>query len=303
MIMMTVVHSNLIVYSAFIFFFGCSLILTEILFKIFSFFDFFFDFSSYLGKKVICFFYIIFLVFFSFLLFWSAWTFIPEKNIFYLFRVTVEEDWDHWDYIKPFIESIFSFFDFFYYIDYSLLKKILLIFFVISLKILTFLFNWFFWFFFIFFISVFFVKKGGITIFSFFTLFWIYLNFLAVYPFLTGILSYPFFLFSLSTAIVFTSIFFSFLRFESSISHLYQINGGKLAPSLIIIELAGVIIRPLTLTVRMFANLGTGHLLRRRITFNLFCSSYCFIWEVWERAVCIIQSIVFVLLVKSYWEA
>ena len=80
---------------------------------------------------------------------------------------------------------------------------------------------------------------------------------------------------------------------------------GRLVVFLIVVETLSVIIRPLTLGVRLAANISAGHvvialrgsfLLIAPISLSLFLAVY----HLFEFGICIVQRYVFVLLVRLY---
>ena len=84
-----------------------------------------------------------------------------------------------------------------------------------------------------------------------------------------------------------------------------------LVPLLVIIETGRLFIRPLTLTIRIIANISTGHIIIGLIASTLvssgvFATGIAFIahigYNMFEVFVCFIQAYVFTLLVKLYGE-
>jgi F0F1-type ATP synthase membrane subunit a len=94
-------------------------------------------------------------------------------------------------------------------------------------------------------------------------------------------------------------IFSSIQSVENSISHLFQKTRGVLAPFLVFVEFIRLIIRPVTLSIRLIANLRAGHIVGRRISTKII---FPLLWETWERGVSVIQTTVIILLWKAYWS-
>nr|ABK92249.1 ATP synthase F0 subunit 6 [Hydatina physis] len=84
-----------------------------------------------------------------------------------------------------------------------------------------------------------------------------------------------------------------------------------LMPLLVLIETVSLMIRPLTLTVRLIANISAGHIVMSLIANSLVSSGMMAIlpvfllnvgYNMFEVFVCLIQSYIFSLLVKLYGE-
>lgn len=96
------------------------------------------------------------------------------------------------------------------------------------------------------------------------------------------------------------------------LSHLQPLGApALLRPFLCVIELVRLIVRPLTLTVRLTANLRTGHIIVGLLGVS-FRNSFSFIsvfilivgsfYLIFEIAVCIVQSYIFTLLPTLYGD-
>nr|YP_010373166.1 ATP synthase F0 subunit 6 [Aldisa cooperi]UPI11632.1 ATP synthase F0 subunit 6 [Aldisa cooperi] len=141
----------------------------------------------------------------------------------------------------------------------------------------------------------------------------ILMNFLGLVPFVYGPTSNIWV--SASLALVFWSllIFSGWTSFpKESIAH-FAPSGApdSFVPSLVIIETISIIIRPLTLTIRIIANISAGHIIMGLIASSLAASTiFSFIpilvahvgYNMFEVFVCTIQAYVFSLLVKLYGE-
>ena len=90
------------------------------------------------------------------------------------------------------------------------------------------------------------------------------------------------------------------LNIKSWGSHLLPTGSPlALAPFLVVIELLRVIIRPLTLCIRLLANLLAGHIVLRLLRCRALGS---FFWTIFEVFVAFIQSYIFTLLLINYAE-
>nr|NP_038234.1 ATP synthase F0 subunit 6 [Pupa strigosa]BAA89023.1 ATPase6 [Pupa strigosa] len=86
---------------------------------------------------------------------------------------------------------------------------------------------------------------------------------------------------------------------------------AALLPVLVLIETVSILIRPLTLTVRLIANISAGHIVMSLIANTLVSSGVLSMvsifavnvgYEMFEVFVCFIQAYIFTLLVKLYAE-
>lgn len=91
-----------------------------------------------------------------------------------------------------------------------------------------------------------------------------------------------------------------------TIAHLAPIGApSMLIPFLVIIETVSILIRPLTLTVRLLANISAGHIVLSIISrcLNSFSITIFIIligYNFFEFFVSFVQAYVFILLLKSY---
>lgn len=101
-----------------------------------------------------------------------------------------------------------------------------------------------------------------------------------------------------------------FYSFKKSLAHLVPSGAPMiLVPFLIIIESISIIIRPLTLTVRLIANISAGHIVLSLIANVLSRLNFSSIstvliisvgYNIFEVFVCFIQAYIFTLLLKLY---
>nr|NP_976171.1 ATP synthase F0 subunit 6 [Biomphalaria glabrata]AAQ74249.1 ATP synthase F0 subunit 6 [Biomphalaria glabrata]AAQ75768.1 ATP synthase F0 subunit 6 [Biomphalaria glabrata] len=101
-----------------------------------------------------------------------------------------------------------------------------------------------------------------------------------------------------------------FYSFKKSLAHLVPSGAPMvLVPFLIIIESISIMIRPLTLTVRLIANISAGHIVLSLIanvlsTLNMSSMSMVLLisvgYNMFEVFVCFIQAYIFTLLLKLY---
>ena len=77
-------------------------------------------------------------------------------------------------------------------------------------------------------------------------------------------------------------------------------GGSPLAlrPLLVIIETVSTLIRPLSLSVRLLANIRAGHIILRLVAKARFLGSLGF--SIFEFFVCVVQSCIFVILLFTY---
>lgn len=91
------------------------------------------------------------------------------------------------------------------------------------------------------------------------------------------------------------------IRFSSNptrfIAHLVPTGTPLLlTPFLVLIETISIRVRPLTLSVRLTANIITGHIIMSIITSPIVTSFYI----IFEGAICIVQAYIFTLLPTLY---
>nr|YP_004222209.1 ATP synthase F0 subunit 6 [Chromodoris magnifica]ABK92237.1 ATP synthase F0 subunit 6 [Chromodoris magnifica] len=139
------------------------------------------------------------------------------------------------------------------------------------------------------------------------------MNFLGLVPFVYGPTSNIWI--SASLALVFWSllIFSGWMKFPvESAAHFAPAGApGGFIPFLVVIETASILIRPLTLTIRIIANISAGHIIMGLIASSLasatiYTMGFIFVahigYNMFEVFVCTIQAYVFSLLVKLYGE-
>nr|QXT60036.1 ATP synthase membrane subunit 6 [Neophyllaphis podocarpi] len=130
-------------------------------------------------------------------------------------------------------------------------------------------------------------------------------NFLGLFPYIFSTSSHM--IFSLSLALPFW-IFFILMsmikNFKNLITHLIPLNTPIfLAPFMAIIESMSIMIRPLSLAIRLTANLIAGHLLMTLLNFNSMMIIILIIqmfMMMFELCVSLIQSYVFSILSSLY---
>nr|AGI97868.1 ATP synthase F0 subunit 6 [Eriosoma yangi parasiticum]AGI97869.1 ATP synthase F0 subunit 6 [Eriosoma yangi parasiticum] len=130
-------------------------------------------------------------------------------------------------------------------------------------------------------------------------------NFLSLFPYIFSSSSHM--IFSLSLALPFWLFFIilsMFKNFNKMIIHLIPLNTPlMLAPLMTIIETMSIFIRPLSLSIRLTANLIAGHLLMTLLNFNSMMIIIIFIQMflmMFELCVAMIQSYVFSMLSSLY---
>nr|YP_010429290.1 ATP synthase F0 subunit 6 [Polycera hedgpethi]USQ67469.1 ATP synthase F0 subunit 6 [Polycera hedgpethi] len=139
------------------------------------------------------------------------------------------------------------------------------------------------------------------------------MNFLGLVPFVYGPTSNIWV--SASLALVFWSslLISGYMKFPvESAAHIAPSGAPTvLVPLLVMIETASIFIRPLTLTIRIIANISTGHIImgliaNTLVASSLLATSFAFLahigYNMFEVFVCFIQAYVFTLLVKLYGE-
>jgi F-type H+-transporting ATPase subunit a len=152
--------------------------------------------------------------------------------------------------------------------------------------------------------------KGSLSgsFFFFFVMFFFILtfNFFSLFPFVFTCSGHLFFTLGLSLS-VWSGIILFYLSFNLGgfISHLVASDSPLfLSPFIVCLELIRVIIRPLSLRVRLIANIVAGHLLLGLVgTFRLLYSGGYFIGlalTCLELGVCVVQSYVFSVLCLLY---
>nr|YP_010574752.1 ATP synthase F0 subunit 6 [Doris odhneri]UZI00323.1 ATP synthase F0 subunit 6 [Doris odhneri] len=144
-------------------------------------------------------------------------------------------------------------------------------------------------------------------------LFLLFMNFMGLVPFVYGPTSNIWV--SASLALVFWSllIFSGWTKFPvESAAHFAPAGApSALIPLLVVIETASILIRPLTLTIRIIANISAGHIIMGLIATSLVAPSLFGVslmfpihigYNMFEVFVCSIQAYVFSVLVKLYGE-
>lgn len=144
-------------------------------------------------------------------------------------------------------------------------------------------------------------------------LFLVLINLIGLAPYVYGITS------NLWTASSLALLFWGLLLVSgwqnnpaASAAHLAPAGApGALVPFLVLIETVRILIRPLTLTVRLIANIRAGHIVLSLVAnclTRVSGLSFIFIlilntgYNMFEVFVCVIQSYIFSLLVKLYAE-
>nr|YP_010926784.1 ATP synthase F0 subunit 6 [Rhopalosiphum maidis]WKF54291.1 ATP synthase F0 subunit 6 [Rhopalosiphum maidis] len=151
------------------------------------------------------------------------------------------------------------------------------------------------------------MKKTKSPAFLFISLFTFILlnNFFSLFPYIFSSSSHM--VFSITLAIPFW-LFFIILstckNTKNMIAHLIPLNTPiYLAPLMTIIETMSIIIRPMSLSIRLTANLIAGHLLMTLLNFNSLMIIIIFIqmfMMIFELCVALIQSYVFSILSSLY---
>nr|YP_009400247.1 ATP synthase F0 subunit 6 [Nurudea ibofushi]ARW70252.1 ATP synthase F0 subunit 6 [Nurudea ibofushi] len=130
-------------------------------------------------------------------------------------------------------------------------------------------------------------------------------NFMSLFPYIFSSSSHM--IFSLSLALpfwLFYIIISTINNTKNMISHLIPLNTPiYLAPFMTLIETMSILIRPLSLSIRLTANLIAGHLLMTLLNFNslmfiIILIQMCMM--MFELCVAIIQSYVFSILTSLY---
>nr|APP87488.1 ATP synthase F0 subunit 6 [Periphyllus acerihabitans] len=130
-------------------------------------------------------------------------------------------------------------------------------------------------------------------------------NFMSLFPYIFSSSSHM--VFSMSLAMPFWLFFIimsTFNNMKNMIAHLIPLNTPiYLAPLMTIIETMSMFIRPLSLSIRLTANLIAGHLLMTLLNFNSFLIIILIIqmfMMMFELCVAMIQSYVFSILSSLY---
>nr|AKM70030.1 ATP synthase subunit 6 [Periphyllus koelreuteriae]QXT60029.1 ATP synthase membrane subunit 6 [Periphyllus koelreuteriae] len=130
-------------------------------------------------------------------------------------------------------------------------------------------------------------------------------NFFSLFPYIFSSSSHM--IFSMTLALPFWLFFIIMSMFKNTknmIAHLIPLNTPiYLAPLMTIIETMSIIIRPLSLSIRLTANLIAGHLLMTLLNFNSLLMLILIIqlfMMIFEMCVALIQSYVFSILSSLY---
>nr|QZZ81776.1 ATP synthase F0 subunit 6 [Periphyllus diacerivorus] len=130
-------------------------------------------------------------------------------------------------------------------------------------------------------------------------------NFFSLFPYIFSSSSHM--IFSMSLALPFWLFFIILSMYKNTknmIAHLIPLNTPiYLAPLMTIIETMSIIIRPLSLSIRLTANLIAGHLLMTLLNFNSLLMLILIIqlfMMMFEMCVALIQSYVFSILSSLY---
>nr|Q9B6H6.1 RecName: Full=ATP synthase subunit a; AltName: Full=F-ATPase protein 6 [Rhopalosiphum padi]AMV74154.1 ATP synthase F0 subunit 6 [Rhopalosiphum padi]CAC28069.1 ATP synthase A chain subunit 6 [Rhopalosiphum padi] len=151
------------------------------------------------------------------------------------------------------------------------------------------------------------MKKTKSPAFLFISLFMFILlnNFFSLFPYIFSSSSHM--VFSVTLAIPFWMFFIILSTCKNTknmIAHLIPLNTPiYLAPLMTIIETMSIIIRPMSLSIRLTANLIAGHLLMTLLNFNSLMIIIIFIqmfMMIFELCVALIQSYVFSILSSLY---
>nr|YP_010837449.1 ATP synthase F0 subunit 6 [Doto coronata]WGC93414.1 ATP synthase F0 subunit 6 [Doto coronata] len=141
----------------------------------------------------------------------------------------------------------------------------------------------------------------------------LFMNLLGLVPFVYGATSNIWI--AVSMALVFWTLIVlsGWAKFPmESAAHLAPAGApGPLVPLLVLIETVSLLIRPLTLTLRLVANISAGHiimgLIANALTVTAFHTTFMVFfvhvgYNMFELFVCFIQAYVFSLLIKLYTE-
>nr|YP_009307195.1 ATP synthase F0 subunit 6 [Aphis craccivora]AOR53736.1 ATP synthase F0 subunit 6 [Aphis craccivora]AOR53749.1 ATP synthase F0 subunit 6 [Aphis craccivora]UNP24628.1 ATP synthase F0 subunit 6 [Aphis craccivora] len=151
------------------------------------------------------------------------------------------------------------------------------------------------------------MKKTKSPAFLFISLFLFILlnNFFSLFPYIFSSSSHMVFSITLALPFWFFFIIFSVCKnTKNMISHLIPLNTPiYLAPLMTIIETMSIIIRPMSLSIRLTANLIAGHLLMTLLNYNSLMIIIMLIqmfMMIFELCVALIQSYVFSILSSLY---
>nr|YP_010029340.1 ATP synthase F0 subunit 6 [Aphis spiraecola]QOU10378.1 ATP synthase F0 subunit 6 [Aphis spiraecola] len=151
------------------------------------------------------------------------------------------------------------------------------------------------------------MKKTKSPAFLFISLFMFILlnNFISLFPYIFSSSSHMVFSITLALPFWFFFIMFSMCKnTKNMIAHLIPLNTPiYLAPLMTIIETMSIIIRPMSLSIRLTANLIAGHLLMTLLNYNSLMIIIIFIqmfMMIFELCVALIQSYVFSILSSLY---
>nr|YP_009400273.1 ATP synthase F0 subunit 6 [Nurudea yanoniella]ARW70278.1 ATP synthase F0 subunit 6 [Nurudea yanoniella]QBK84295.1 ATP synthase F0 subunit 6 [Nurudea yanoniella] len=130
-------------------------------------------------------------------------------------------------------------------------------------------------------------------------------NFISLFPYIFSSSSHMIFSMSLAMPFWLFNIIYSIMKnTKNMISHLIPINTPiYLAPLMTLIETMSILIRPLSLSIRLTANLIAGHLLMTLLNFNSMMMIIIMIqmlMMMFELCVAFIQSYVFSILTSLY---
>lgn len=139
-------------------------------------------------------------------------------------------------------------------------------------------------------------------------------NFIGLIPYIYSTSSHIFFSFTLAVPLWLALIISSFFyNFKSSVAHFAPAGAPEWIISfLVIVESIRVLIRPLTLSIRLAGNITAGHIFLRligifsiallsSISFRfVICIFTQLIFFTLESAICFIQAYVFILLLSLY---
>ena len=137
-------------------------------------------------------------------------------------------------------------------------------------------------------------------------------NFVGLIPFNYSFSSQAWFSFSLALLFFFVSLLILSSSLKAVLSKFIPSNvSTSLGLFLFWVEVISILVRPLTLTLRLCANITAGHVLigllasravreKTSISFLIICLGASF--TVFELCICLIQAVVFVILLVSYFE-
>nr|YP_010329444.1 ATP synthase F0 subunit 6 [Haemaphysalis cornigera]UNO53901.1 ATP synthase F0 subunit 6 [Haemaphysalis cornigera]UNO53914.1 ATP synthase F0 subunit 6 [Haemaphysalis cornigera] len=153
-------------------------------------------------------------------------------------------------------------------------------------------------------------KKKNILFFTSIFICILFANLLGLLPYVFTVSSHLIFTMYLAFPFWLSLIIFSFLnKFNKFMSHLVPLGSPIFLSSfMVLIETVSNLIRPITLSVRLMANMISGHLLIHLLSSLALLNNFMFILTIpimivlmiLETAVAIIQSFVFVTLISLY---